>query len=168
MLLHLDRHSGVPVFRQIQDQVRFLVASGVLKAGAELPSTRALAADLGLNPMTVSKAYAERTKQGPNAFLVYHPDGKELNLLPLLGIELLSNVAAAFVAALVVSRLRAAFPTRVLVVTLMGLFAWLSIEVSYWNWYRFPDAYSLAQAVDQIGGWLLGGIAIGWMVKGKE
>ena len=114
------------------------------------------------------KAYAERYRQGPNAFLVYHPDGKELKMLPLLGIELLSNVAAAFVAALVVTRLRAAFPTRVFVVMLMGLFAWLSIEVSYWNWYRFPDAYSLAQAIDQIGGWLLGGIAIGWMVKGKE
>ena len=64
MLLHLDRHSGVPVYRQIQDQVRFLVASGVLGAGAELPSTRALAAELGLNPMTVSKAYALLERDG--------------------------------------------------------------------------------------------------------
>ena len=64
MLLHLDRHSGVPVYRQIQDQVRFLVASGVLGAGAELPSTRALAGELGLNPMTVSKAYALLERDG--------------------------------------------------------------------------------------------------------
>lgn len=64
MLLHLDRHSGVPVYRQIQDQVRFLVASGVLGAGSELPSTRTLAAELGLNPMTVSKAYALLERDG--------------------------------------------------------------------------------------------------------
>jgi GntR family transcriptional regulator len=64
MLLHLDRHSGVPVYRQIQDQIRFLVASGVLGAGSELPSTRALAAELGLNPMTVSKAYALLERDG--------------------------------------------------------------------------------------------------------
>jgi len=64
MLLRLDRHSGVPVYRQIQDQIRFLVASAVLPAGAELPSTRALGAELGLNPMTVSKAYAQLEREG--------------------------------------------------------------------------------------------------------
>lgn len=64
MLLRLDRHSGVPVYRQIQDQIRFLVASGILAPGEELPSTRALAAELGLNPMTVSKAYAWLEREG--------------------------------------------------------------------------------------------------------
>jgi DNA-binding transcriptional regulator YhcF (GntR family) len=64
MLLRLDRHSGVPVYRQIQDQIRFLAASGVLASGEELPSTRALAAELGLNPMTVSKAYAWLEHEG--------------------------------------------------------------------------------------------------------
>lgn len=64
MLLRLDRHSGVPVFRQIQDQIRFLAVSGVLASGAEVPSTRALAAELGLNPMTVSKAYALLEREG--------------------------------------------------------------------------------------------------------
>ena len=64
MLLRLDRHSGVPVYRQIQDQIRFLVASAVLAPGVELPSTRALAAALGLNPMSVSKAYALLEREG--------------------------------------------------------------------------------------------------------
>ena len=62
-LLLLDRHSGTPVYRQIVDQVRFQVASGVLPAGTELPSTRALAAEHGVNPMTVSKAYAELERE---------------------------------------------------------------------------------------------------------
>lgn len=64
MRLRLDRHSGVPAYRQVLDQVRFLVTSGVLAAGDELPSTRVLGADLGLNPMTVSKAYAQLEREG--------------------------------------------------------------------------------------------------------
>lgn len=57
MIVLVDTHSGVPVYRQIMDQVRFQVASGLLAPGKELPSTRGLAADLQVNPMTVSKAY---------------------------------------------------------------------------------------------------------------
>lgn len=53
----IDPGSGVPVYRQIVDQVRFQVAGGVLSPGTELPSTRVLAQELGINPMTVSKAY---------------------------------------------------------------------------------------------------------------
>src|SRR5262245_35785613 len=64
MRLHLDRHSGLPVYRQVLDQVRIQVASGILQPGDELPSTRALASDLGLNPMTVSKAYALLEREG--------------------------------------------------------------------------------------------------------
>lgn len=58
MLLVLDHHNGVPAYRQIVDQIRLLIASGVLKPDDELPSTRALSAELSLNPMTVSKAYS--------------------------------------------------------------------------------------------------------------
>jgi GntR family transcriptional regulator len=64
MLITLERNSGVPVFRQICDQVRFQVAAGVLRAGAEIPSTRDLGERLGINPMTVSKAYALLEQEG--------------------------------------------------------------------------------------------------------
>jgi GntR family transcriptional regulator len=58
MLIVVDPHSGVPVYRQLIDQIKFHIASGMLKAGDELPSTRALSSELGVNPMTVSKAYS--------------------------------------------------------------------------------------------------------------
>lgn len=64
MLLSLDRAGPTPVFRQILDQVRFQVASGLLAPGTSLPSTRALAVQHGINPMTVSKAYAELEREG--------------------------------------------------------------------------------------------------------
>jgi GntR family transcriptional regulator len=57
VLFNLDPHSGVPVFRQLMEQVRLHVASGRLRPGAELPSIRQLAVPLGVNPMTISKAY---------------------------------------------------------------------------------------------------------------
>jgi GntR family transcriptional regulator len=50
--------SGTPIYRQIMDQVRALVASRRLVAGQMLPSIRQLATDLEVNMMTVSKAYA--------------------------------------------------------------------------------------------------------------
>jgi GntR family transcriptional regulator len=58
MLIVLDPHSGVPVYRQLMDQIKFHIASGLIKPGDPLPSTRALSAELGLNPMTISKAYS--------------------------------------------------------------------------------------------------------------
>jgi GntR family transcriptional regulator len=73
-MLRPDPLSGVPIARQLQDQVRFLVAAGVLAPGQEVPSTRALAAELCLNPMTVSKAYAALVREG---LLVRRP-GKAL------------------------------------------------------------------------------------------
>ncbi|MFT3783173.1 MAG: GntR family transcriptional regulator [Nibricoccus sp.] len=64
MLLVIDHHNGVPAYRQIMEQVKFQVASGVLAPGTELPSTRALSAELSLNPMTVSKAYGLLERDG--------------------------------------------------------------------------------------------------------
>lgn len=58
MLIVVDPHSGVPVYRQVMDQIKFHIASGLLQPGDELPSTRALSSELGVNPMTISKAYS--------------------------------------------------------------------------------------------------------------
>jgi GntR family transcriptional regulator len=54
----LKPQSGVPIYRQILDQVRRMVASGQLPPGAELPSVRELAIKHAVNPMTISKAYS--------------------------------------------------------------------------------------------------------------
>lgn len=64
MLIVVDPHSGVPVYRQMMDQIKFHISSGLLHPGDQLPSTRALSADLGVNPMTVSKAYSLLERDG--------------------------------------------------------------------------------------------------------
>jgi GntR family transcriptional regulator len=60
----LDAKSGVPIYRQIQDQIRYGIASGRLRPGEQLPTVRALAVDLSVNPNTVIKAYTELERQG--------------------------------------------------------------------------------------------------------
>ncbi|AQT67509.1 HTH-type transcriptional repressor YtrA [Anaerohalosphaera lusitana] len=58
MLLEIDHHSGVPIFRQIVGQVRRQIMVGGLAEGEQLAAVRDLAARLKVNPMTVSKAYS--------------------------------------------------------------------------------------------------------------
>lgn len=57
--LQIDPHSGVPVYRQVMDQIKYYAASGALKAGDQIPSIRDLARALSVNPTTVVKAYNE-------------------------------------------------------------------------------------------------------------
>ncbi|MBN2063440.1 MAG: GntR family transcriptional regulator [Sedimentisphaerales bacterium] len=58
MLLEIDHHSGVPIYRQVVDQIRQLIISGELSEGCQLESVRDLSARLKVNPMTISKAYS--------------------------------------------------------------------------------------------------------------
>ena len=62
--LRVDPKDAVPIWKQIEEGLRRLVASGSLEVGAALPSVRDLARDLQVNPMTVSKAYQRLTDQG--------------------------------------------------------------------------------------------------------
>jgi GntR family transcriptional regulator len=72
----LDPHSGVPVYRQIIDQVLAGIAAGTVTAGDQLPTVRQVAVDLAINPNTVVRAYREleirgviETQQGMGTFI---------------------------------------------------------------------------------------------------
>src|SRR5436309_9015782 len=76
----LDLRSGVPVYRQIIDQVLAGIASGRLTNGDQLPTVRQLAVDLSINPNTVIRAYRELeirgfldTHQGSGTFITSQP-----------------------------------------------------------------------------------------------
>jgi GntR family transcriptional regulator len=62
--LHIDPQSATPIWSQIEDGLRHLVASGALDPGAVVPSVRDLARELRVNPATVSKAYQRLTDAG--------------------------------------------------------------------------------------------------------
>src|ERR1041384_8057684 len=72
----LDLESGVPVYRQIIDQVLGGIAAGALAGGDQLPTVRQVAVDLAINPNTVVRAYREleirgilETQQGTGTFI---------------------------------------------------------------------------------------------------
>lgn len=74
--LRLDLKSGVPVYRQLIDQILVAIAAGQLGAGDQLPTVRQLAVDLSINPNTVVRAYKEleirgmlTTQQGTGTFI---------------------------------------------------------------------------------------------------
>ena len=76
LYLQIDPRSGIPVYRQVMDQVKYYVASGTLKVGSQLPSIRELSKALSVNPTTIVKAYTElqhegviEMKQGRGAFV---------------------------------------------------------------------------------------------------
>lgn len=64
MQIHLNAADGVPVYLQIVQQVKYLVAAGRLAPGEELPPIRALAERLLINPNTVARAYRELERLG--------------------------------------------------------------------------------------------------------
>ena len=63
-LFHVNPVSGLPIYRQLADQVRRLAATGRLGPGEFLPSVRQVAQQLQVNPMTVSKAYSILEREG--------------------------------------------------------------------------------------------------------
>ena len=73
----LQPSSGVPIYRQLIDQVRRLVASGQLPHGTELPSVREVAAEYTVNPTTISKAYILLEAEG----LVQRNRGKPMTVV---------------------------------------------------------------------------------------
>lgn len=80
----LDMRSGVPVYRQLIDQVLGAIATGTLKPGDRLPTVRQVAVDLAINPNTVVRAYKEleirgvlTTQQGAGTFISDNQPGPD-------------------------------------------------------------------------------------------
>ena len=104
------------------------------------------------------------------AWVVYAPGGNpgNTNMGPNLGKQFVTDFLSALIAAFVLSLLAAGFGRRVLVATLMGVFAWLVVSVTYWNWYLFPLDYTLGLLGKFTIGWALAGAAIAWWLGRGE
>ena len=79
-MIHLDYRDSRPIYEQVKDGLRHLMVTGALGAGDKLPSVRALAGELAINPNTIQRAYRELenegylvTLPGKGTFVVEHP-----------------------------------------------------------------------------------------------
>ena len=102
----LDSESGVPVYRQLIDQVQAGIAVGSLPAGYQLPTVRQVAVDLAINPNTVLRAYRELeirgvlvSQQGTGTFISHRPaqpnDSERERQLEQLVTDLVARAGAA-------------------------------------------------------------------------
>lgn len=83
LTLHLDFHSGLPIYTQIVEQVQSQLANGILKPGDQLPTVRALAEELRVNFNTIARAYRMldeariiSTQQGRGTYITEIPPPK--------------------------------------------------------------------------------------------
>lgn len=101
MLIDIDVHGGVPIYRQVIDQVKRLILTGQLAEGEKLESVANLSSRLKVNPMTVSKAYGylvesglvER-RRGVGLFVARLPDNTEKDVKSTVLAEALRKVAS--------------------------------------------------------------------------
>lgn len=121
MQIRVDYESGVPLYAQIIEKIKHLVAAGRLKPGDQLPTIRQLAVDLRVNPNTVVHAYHElgnqgviSTQQGRGTFIAAHPDEGRLaemrrdRLRVIMGGALLEALSLGYKA----EEIRTAFETQ--------------------------------------------------------
>src|ERR1051326_6432353 len=104
--MRLNPVSRVPIYRQIEDQVRYAIAAGQLQEGEQLPTVRQLAVDLAVNPNTVIKAYTElerdgvvTTEQGTGTFVAAEqpaalPKAQKRAKLDAMVMEFMAHAAA--------------------------------------------------------------------------
>jgi hypothetical protein len=156
---------------------------GMKQANAEDPVLAALRDNLpgegvymvpGLAPEKMSdeaavKAYSEKAKNNPNAFIIFQPVGRDgMNMGPQLAVQAVTDILSAIIVAWVLSLGAMGFGKRVAASAGLGLFSWLTVSAPWWNWYRFTTDFTLGSLLEQVLGWLIAGVAIAWWLGRGE
>jgi hypothetical protein len=109
------------------------------------------------------KAYSDKAKASPFAFVIYQPQGRDaMDMGGNLVKQYLGDTLSALIVAFVLALATFSFGKRVLVASALGLFSWLTVSVPYWNWYRFPLDFTLGNLLEQVIGWAIAGAAMAW------
>jgi hypothetical protein len=115
-------------------------------------------------------AYLKAYETRPHGVLIYSPPNGPLNFGSRLARQLAIEVGCGLIAALLLSMAAASLPFggRILFVALLGLFASMSVDAPYWNWYGFPTAYFRAQVIDEVAGWAVAGVVLATMIRAPK
>ena len=111
----------------------------------------------------VVASYKAKSVANPYAFVIYQPEGRDGTVMTQnLLHQYLGDTLAALIAAMILALGPFSKAKRVLIAVGLGAFAWLTVSAPYWNWYRFPQDFSLANLAMQLIGWLLAGSVMAW------
>jgi len=114
------------------------------------------------DPKMMEKAAALK-KVNPSGLLIYQPPGASADMMPMLIKEFAKEFAQSLIAALLLSMASlAGYFRRLGFVTLIGGFAVLGTDVSYWIWYGFPTSFTLAAMTIELVGAFAAGLVIAW------
>ncbi len=113
-----------------------------------------------------SDAIQARIKAGPTGVLVYHATGQEPLSPRQMITELVTNIVQIFLAVLLLGQTRIVnFVGRWRFITIAGLLAAISTNISYWNWYGYPGNYTLAYISTIAMGFVFAGLVAAAIVK---
>lgn len=112
------------------------------------------------------EAFGKAAATQPYAWVVYQPTGSDMHstMGPMLGKQFASVMLCGLIAAFIAASVPGSRGKRIVVVASLGLFAWLAVSVPLWNWYRFPADFTAAALAEHLIGWVLGGIAIAFVL----
>ncbi len=112
------------------------------------------------------KAWEAKYRKGPRGLLVYTAEGAEPMSPLALGKQLGGDIVAAFFGAILLWLAgMARYTSRVVFTVLIGVAAWATISLPYWNWYGFPIDFTLATGANTALRWLAAGLVMGVIVR---
>jgi len=121
------------------------------------------------NDPVAREAYAKKSATSPYAWMVYLPQGDDMtDMHRQLPRQWASDTLASLMLAFVMGLAALSFGKRMAIAAAAAVFAWLTMLVPYWNWYRFPGALTWAALLTQLIGWLLAGAVMAWWIGRGE
>lgn len=112
--------------------------------------------------------WAEKYQKGPVGLLLFRPEGQSPLNRNQLAIQFATDLVSALLAAVLLSLTRLKFFGRVLFVTGLGLFSWVTFSIPYWNWYGFSGLFTLATGMVLLVGWFLAGLVLAALPAGRH
>jgi hypothetical protein len=110
----------------------------------------------------------EKAASGPSGMLIYHPT-REFTFGKLLGIEFATELLEAILVVFLLTQTRIeSFGGRLGFVLLAGIFAAITTNIPYWNWYGFPSNYTAAYMATEIIGFLFVGLVAALLLKNRS
>lgn len=111
------------------------------------------------------EARMHKVETGPSGFLAYHPS-LQFSFGKALIVELGTNILQVLLAVILLGQISlVSFATRWRFITLAGILAAISTNISYWNWYGFPGSYTVAYVCTVAMGFVFAGLVAATIVK---
>jgi hypothetical protein len=120
------------------------------------------------NDPAAVKAWEEAYARNPHGLIIYAPASGPLNMTPMMGVQLVTDILCALLIAVLMQMMLPAVGTywrRVCLAAQVGLIAGCLVLLPYWNWYGFPMRFTIEGLAEQLVAGTVIGLVLGAFVK---